>query len=92
MAKRKPAELKVVVRHLPPALPEHVLRKLLEPYMDQVNLFYYAKGDPGMEKFWYARCYLSFQSSESMVKFARDFDGHRFRNAQGMYMYVCVCK
>ena len=80
----------VVVRRLPPALPEHILLKVLEQHMPHVDFFYYATGDPSLEKNCFSRCYMNFKTYEAMVKFSQEFDGHRFRNAQGAPT-TCVC-
>ena len=34
-------------------------------------------------KFFFARAYMKFHNQEGMVKFARVFDGHLFKNAKG---------
>jgi hypothetical protein len=72
------------VRRLPPTLPEEIIKKLLEPYMPKLKFLYLARGDPGLGPFCYSRCYLSFSDRDSMIKFSKEFDGHGFRNAQGM--------
>ena len=73
----------VVIRRLPPNLPEEVLMKVLAPFLDNVDFSYFTTGDPSLEKNSFSRCYLNFKDRESMKDFSKRFDGHRFRNAQG---------
>eukprot|EP01147_Barroeca_monosierra_P010140 gene10140-2305_t len=82
---KKPKEnLRVVVRRLPPALPEHIFLKSIEPFQDQITDFYYIIGDKTLENNCFARAYMKFKTRESMVSFAAMYDGHIFRNKQGV--------
>ncbi len=73
----------MVVRHLPPLLPEAALLQTLAPFQADFTDWAFEVGDPALGAQQYARCYMRFRDAAAMARFARAFNGHLFRSAAG---------
>ncbi|EDQ85824.1 uncharacterized protein MONBRDRAFT_38659 [Monosiga brevicollis MX1] len=83
-ASKAPKEnLRLVIRRLPPKLPEEIMMRLLAPYQQFFSNFYFVVGDPTLEKNCFARAYVKFNNRDAMLHFARGFDGHLFKGQDG---------
>ena len=92
--------VRLVVRRLPPALPREAFIKSIEAFSGQCEDFEYVIGDErcsrhrlrsnrlmflhSLGEHCYARAYLTFKTTDIAAAFSRAYDGHRFRNAQGL--------
>ena len=75
---------KVVIRRLPPTLPEQVLRETLKPYEQDFEWSSFEAGkvvSSGERRSRPSRCYISFRKPEGMRAFVSAYDGHRFIGA-----------
>ncbi|KAI3645817.1 hypothetical protein MP228_008745 [Amoeboaphelidium protococcarum] len=81
---------KIVVRRLPPNLPESAFKTTIQQWMSRVNYFRYCPGSlvsEGVNQ--HSRAYLNFVDSQSVIEFSRVFNGWQFRNKQGQ-VHVAV--
>ncbi|KAL5982899.1 hypothetical protein ACLOJK_016978 [Asimina triloba] len=75
---------KVVVRHLPPALPLSALMEQIDGrFSDRYKWFCFRPGKNSQKNQRYSRAYIDFKSPEDVVEFAEFFDGHVFVNEKG---------
>ncbi|EJU05580.1 hypothetical protein DACRYDRAFT_104067 [Dacryopinax primogenitus] len=80
--------LKVIVRRLPPNLPEAVFWKSVEPWVNEENttwrIFYSGKIKPKLENENVpSRAYIMFKTPEQVAQFSSAYNGHAFRDKQG---------
>ncbi|CAK9787384.1 hypothetical protein CC85DRAFT_314139 [Cutaneotrichosporon oleaginosum] len=80
--------LKLVIRRLPPTLPEETFWRVVEPFVEGKSLWRrYVKGRAG-DAFGvhpqHSRAYVLMNDTESLIAFHAGFDGHIFRNKAGV--------
>ncbi|KAF8311294.1 hypothetical protein DL93DRAFT_2169168 [Clavulina sp. PMI_390] len=89
------AKNKVIVRRLPPNLPEPIFWKSVSLWVtsDTVTWKSYHPGKlksrpekPNVT----SRAYIAFKSPEQVVRFSKEYDGHLFRDKQGNESYAVV--
>ncbi|KAI9008600.1 Smg-4/UPF3 family-domain-containing protein [Hyaloraphidium curvatum] len=83
---REQPPTKVVVRRLPPALPEDVLRTSLEKWLPATDWWLFVPGKLSKTKAkesQFARAYMHFRSPDAVVEFSRAYDGHAFVDSRG---------
>ncbi|KZT56986.1 hypothetical protein CALCODRAFT_470248 [Calocera cornea HHB12733] len=82
------ARLKVIVRRLPPNLPEAIFWKSVEPWVSEESIawrtFYPGKVKPKLERENVpSRAYIMFKTPEQVAQFSGGYNGHVFRDKQG---------
>ncbi|KAJ3190125.1 hypothetical protein HDU85_000416 [Gaertneriomyces sp. JEL0708] len=80
-SKASKPKLKLVVRRLPPTLPEPIFASLLTSYLPQIEHHYYVPGKSQQKKSKpdiYSRGYVAFKSVEPLYEFYNQFNGHVF--------------
>ncbi|KAF8653644.1 hypothetical protein AX16_003796 [Volvariella volvacea WC 439] len=80
--------LKVVVRRLPPNLPEEVFWQSVQPWVTDETVtwkvYYPGKFKKRLNKENIpSRAYIAFKSDEMLAQFSREYDGHVFRDKAG---------
>ncbi|KAJ3342227.1 hypothetical protein HDU93_003019, partial [Gonapodya sp. JEL0774] len=87
------AKTKVVVRRLPPNLPESIFWGAVETWMPHVDWKVYVLGKVSTNRSkepTLSRAYLNFNSLDALVDFARNFDGHSFIDSKGNHFRAIV--
>ncbi|KAI7866105.1 Smg-4/UPF3 family-domain-containing protein [Mucor mucedo] len=86
---RKPTlKTKVIVRRLPPNLPEEIFFNSVKPWINQDNVDYslYVPGKLSKSKAKesvFSRAYFHFKTMEAVIAFHQGFDGHGFMDSRG---------
>ncbi|KAK4510561.1 Serine/threonine protein kinase [Mucor velutinosus] len=86
---RKPTlKTKVVVRRLPPNLPEEIFNTSVKPWIseDTVDYSVYVPGKLSKSKAKesiFSRAYFHFKSMEAVIAFHQGYDGHAFVDSRG---------
>lgn len=78
--------LKIVVRHLPPNLPESVLHSSISAWEKSYDWIHYVPGKVASSRSKsdrFSRGYLKFRKQDDLQDFQRRFNGHLFVNAEG---------
>ncbi|BEJ15359.1 hypothetical protein CspHIS471_0411260 [Cutaneotrichosporon sp. HIS471] len=88
------ARLKLVIRRLPPALPEETFWRVVEPFVEGKCAWRrYVKGRPG-DAYGvhpqHSRAYVLMNDIESLIAFHTGFDGHIFRAKTGAEFQAVV--
>ncbi|KAL3701267.1 hypothetical protein R1sor_019289 [Riccia sorocarpa] len=82
--KEPPARTKVVLRHLPPSLPQAVLLDAIQSkYAERYTWFNFHQGKISHKRPSFSQAYIHFKKSEDVFDFYEDFDGHVFVNERG---------
>ncbi|KAK9670727.1 hypothetical protein K7432_017565, partial [Basidiobolus ranarum] len=79
---------KVIIRRLPPNLPEELFFKSIQPYITEENILWrlYVPGKISANKnkeSHFSRSYLHFKTIEDIILFHRGYDGHLFVDSKG---------
>ncbi|KAJ1565912.1 hypothetical protein HK096_007008 [Nowakowskiella sp. JEL0078] len=77
---------KVVVRRLPPNLPEEVFKKSVEKWLSDVEWFSFFPGKLSQSKgkeHLLSRAYLNFSTAEILLDFYQSYNGHVFLDSKG---------
>ncbi|KAJ7069557.1 Smg-4/UPF3 family-domain-containing protein [Mycena amicta] len=87
--------LKIVVRRLPPNLPEDVFWQSVQQWVTDESvswkIFYPGKLRKRLNKENIpSRAYILFKTEEQLAQFGRDYDGHLFRDKAGNESYAVV--
>nr|GAT49282.1 predicted protein [Mycena chlorophos] len=87
--------LKIVVRRLPPNLPEEIFWQSVQPWVTDETVswkvFYPGKLRKRLNKENISsRAYILFKTEEQLALFAREYDGHLFRDKAGNEAYAVV--
>ncbi|TPX32835.1 hypothetical protein SmJEL517_g04147 [Synchytrium microbalum] len=80
------AKLKIVLRRLPPNLPEEIFRSSINPWLEMTDSYYYCSGKQAKsaaKENVYSRAYIHFKDVPSLLEFHRGFEGHVFADAKG---------
>ncbi|KAJ3129896.1 hypothetical protein HK098_007650 [Nowakowskiella sp. JEL0407] len=86
---KKPRDLlrsKVVIRRLPPNLPEDIFKKTVAKWLDFVDWSSYYPGKIAQSKAKenrFSRAYLNFTSADALLEFYQNYSGHVFLDSQG---------
>ncbi|CAO3643579.1 unnamed protein product [Mucor fragilis] len=86
---RKPTlKTKVVVRRLPPNLPEEIFNTSVKPWIseDSVDYSVYVPGKLSKSKAKesiFSRAYFHFKTTEAVIAFHQGYDGHVFVDSRG---------
>ncbi|BEI84549.1 hypothetical protein CcaverHIS002_0411530 [Cutaneotrichosporon cavernicola] len=88
------ARLKLVIRRLPPTLPEETFWRVVEPFVEGKYAWRrYVKGRPG-DAYGvhpqHSRAYVLMNDTESLIAFHAGFDGHIFRAKTGAEFQAVV--
>ncbi|KAJ6816379.1 regulator of nonsense transcripts UPF3-like [Iris pallida] len=82
---------KVVVRHLPPAISEPVLRDQIDGrFSGRYKWFSFRPGKNSQKNQRYSRAYIDFLRPEDVIEFAEFFNGHIFVNEKGAQLKALV--
>ncbi|KAJ3226055.1 hypothetical protein HK099_005640 [Clydaea vesicula] len=84
---------KVVVRRLPPNLPEETFNKSIEPYKHSIIWQSYLKGKLQTNKAKvdvFSTCNLQFDNTDNLLKFYNDYNNHVFVDSKGVENKVLV--
>uniref|UniRef100_A0A0D6QUD6 UPF3 domain-containing protein n=1 Tax=Araucaria cunninghamii TaxID=56994 RepID=A0A0D6QUD6_ARACU len=82
---------KVVLRHLPVALSQSVLKVQIDArFAGRYNWFSFRPGKTSHRNQHYSRAYIDFKSSKDVTEFAQAFDGHVFVNEKGSHFKALV--
>ena len=85
--------LKVVIRRLPPTLPEDILLTSIAAWDKQYDWFSYVPGKPASTKSKsdrFSRAYLKFRKNDDLVDFQRRYNGHAFITKDNTEYRACV--
>eukprot|EP00123_Amoebidium_parasiticum_P011958 comp21023_c0_seq1/m.28229 comp21023_c0_seq1/g.28229 ORF comp21023_c0_seq1/g.28229 comp21023_c0_seq1/m.28229 type:complete len:399 (-) comp21023_c0_seq1:675-1871(-) len=74
---------KVVVRRLPSTLTAPEAEKLVEPFKEEYDYFYFVPAQSSYGDFAFSRFYLNFKAPESVFNFSQAFSRHVFKDAKG---------
>lgn len=80
--------LKIIVRRLPPNLPEQIFWQSVQPWVTDDTVlwkeFYPGKSRKRQNKEdVHSRAYIAFKTEEYVAKFSREYDGHIFKDKAG---------
>ncbi|KAF8273587.1 Smg-4/UPF3 family-domain-containing protein [Lactarius quietus] len=80
--------LKIIVRRLPPNLPEQIFWQSVQPWVTDDTVlwkeFYPGKSRKRQNKEdVHSRAYIAFKTEEYVAKFSSDYDGHIFKDKAG---------
>ncbi|OVA16332.1 Regulator of nonsense-mediated decay [Macleaya cordata] len=82
---------KVVLRHLPPSLPQSSLLDQIDSHFSgRYKWLYFRPGKTSLKHQKHSRAYVDFKTPEDVVEFAEVFDGHLFVNERGSQFKVLV--
>nr|GMD06997.1 regulator of nonsense transcripts UPF3-like [Ipomoea batatas] len=82
---------KIVLRHLPPALPRSTLSEQIDSrFSGRYNWLYFRPGKTSQKHQTYSRAYINFKTPEDVVEFAEFFNGHVFVNEKGSQFKTIV--
>ncbi|XP_010910195.2 regulator of nonsense transcripts UPF3 isoform X1 [Elaeis guineensis] len=82
---------KVVLRRLPPAIPQATLMEEIDGrFAGRYKWFCFRPGKNNRKNQHHSRAYIDFNRSEDVVEFAEFFDGHIFVNEKGGQFKVHV--
>lgn len=73
--------LKLVIRHLPPHLPEKIFHTSIADWHKAIDLFYYVPGKLATNKEEtdrFSRAYVKFRKQEDLNDFVKRFQGHQY--------------
>ncbi|KAI8822573.1 Smg-4/UPF3 family-domain-containing protein [Fimicolochytrium jonesii] len=77
---------KIVVRRLPPNLPENIFETSAEVWLQQTDWWRYVPGKLAKSQAKvsvFSRAYLNFQEPEVMLEFCNKYNGHQFLDGRG---------
>ncbi|CAG8535466.1 61_t:CDS:2 [Diversispora eburnea] len=77
------AKTKVIVRRLPPLLPEKLFLETVKPWANEETTDYY-RFHQGRIKCIFSRAYFHFKTVEQVLEFHRAFDNHLFIDRNGV--------
>ncbi len=78
--------LKVVIRKLPPNLPEDVFLGTLQPWVKRYDYCCYVQGKQTASRAKNDKCsraYVRFMDAASLVEFHKQYNGHQFISSEG---------
>lgn len=82
---------KIVLRHLPPALPQQALFEQIDSrFSGRYNWFSFRPGKTSQKHQTYSRAYIDFKTPEDVIEFAEFFNGHVFVNEKGSQFKTIV--
>ncbi|XP_019173942.1 PREDICTED: regulator of nonsense transcripts UPF3-like isoform X2 [Ipomoea nil] len=82
---------KVVLRHLPPTLPQATLiEKVDSRFSGRYNWVSFHPGKISQKQQTYSRAYVEFKRPEDVIEFAEFFNGHLFVNEKGTQFKTVV--
>lgn len=87
------APLKIVVRRLPPNLPEHIFHTSISSWHKSIDWFEYISGKLATSRVKSdksSRAYLKFRKVADSTGFVKNFQGHRFVSSDGKEYRACV--
>ncbi|KAJ3021506.1 hypothetical protein HKX48_008363 [Thoreauomyces humboldtii] len=88
-SRQKPANqarMKIIVRRLPPNLPEEIFTKSIEKWIEDVDWTVYVAGKIAKSQAKinvFSTAYLNFKSIEIMLDFCKSYNGHLFVDSRG---------
>ncbi|ORX78089.1 RNA-binding domain-containing protein [Anaeromyces robustus] len=84
--KKLKTRTKVIVRRLPPNLPEDIFYDSISEWLDNITWKSYFPGKLSKSKAKenvFSRAYLNFKNIETLVEFFKEFDGHLYIDSKG---------
>ncbi|RKP21735.1 nonsense-mediated decay UPF3 [Rozella allomycis CSF55] len=81
---------KIVVRYLPPSLTEETFLKTISAHLPNVTWKTYLKDNLSVKGKKFSIAYLNFKTEESVLNFAKEFDGHVFVDSSGNHYRISV--
>jgi len=82
---------KVVLRHLPPSLPQQAIMEQIDArFSGRYDWVQFRQGKSSAKHQRFSRVYLNFMSSEDVVIFAEFFNGRSFVNEKGAHFKAAV--
>ncbi|XP_078171893.1 smg-4/UPF3 family protein isoform X2 [Carex rostrata] len=82
---------KVVLRHLPPSLPQQAIMEQIDArFSGRYDWVQFRQGKSSAKHQRFSRVYLNFMSSEDVVIFAEFFNGRSFVNEKGAHFKAVV--
>ncbi|ORX42101.1 RNA-binding domain-containing protein [Piromyces finnis] len=84
--KKLKARTKVIVRRLPPNLPEEVFYDSINEWLENITWKSYYPGKLSKSKAKenvFSRAYLNFKNIETLIEFFKEYDGHMFIDSKG---------
>lgn len=83
-SKQAKLKTKVVVRNLPPGLPEDSFKSAAEDLLkDSVTWFAYFQGKESLKRVVFSKAFIAFRDEQSVYTFKAKFDGHLFVSSKG---------
>ncbi|KAK8658702.1 hypothetical protein V6N13_036901 [Hibiscus sabdariffa] len=82
---------KVILRHLPPSIPESMLVEQVDnAFSGRYNWLSFRPGKSSQKNLSYSRAYVDFKRPEDVLEFAEFFNGHVFVNEKGAQFKAVV--
>ncbi|KAJ3275022.1 hypothetical protein HDV01_001528 [Terramyces sp. JEL0728] len=85
--KREPEpKRKIVIRRLPPSLPEEVFKSSVDKWIDKLKFYQYFPGKLAKsqnKESVYSRAYFSFDDLNILLEFCKSYNGHTFVDGKG---------